>query len=74
MKYHDFLDDEEKMVDFLLLNKDEFLRSYSYMTEEEWDMTYDRVLDLVKFTVAFERVGFKTVKANEYMGLVTFEV
>ena len=41
----DFLDDEEKMADFVFLTKDEFLASYSYLTEEEYDSTkeaYDR--------------------------------
>ena len=34
-----FANDEEKMVDFLLLTKEEFLQSYSYLTEEEYDAT-----------------------------------
>ena len=34
-----FTDDEEKMKDFYELSKEEFLRSYSYMTEEEYDAT-----------------------------------
>lgn len=34
-----FIDDEEKMRDFRILTKDEFLRSYSYLTEEEYDVT-----------------------------------
>lgn len=37
---HDnFVDDEEKMRDFYELSKDEFLMSYSYLTEEEYDNT-----------------------------------
>jgi hypothetical protein len=36
MEYTDFCDDAEKMVDFFQLSKEEFLKSYSYMTEEEW--------------------------------------
>lgn len=38
--YTDFLKDEEKMRDFRILTKDEFLNSYSYLTEEEYDDTY----------------------------------
>ena len=38
--YKDFLKDEEKMRDFRILSKDEFLNSYSYLTEEEYDDTY----------------------------------
>lgn len=34
-----FIDDEEKMVDFFILTKEEFLMSYSYLTEEEYDAT-----------------------------------
>ena len=34
-----FLDDEEKMKDFYELTKEEFLTSYSYLTEEEYDNT-----------------------------------
>lgn len=35
----DFIDDEEKMRDFPILTKEEFLASYSYLTEEEYDAT-----------------------------------
>ena len=34
-----FLFDAEKMQDFIYLSKDEFLQSYSYLTEEEYDDT-----------------------------------
>ena len=34
-----FIDDQEKMRDFFYLTKDEFLASYSYLTEEEYDDT-----------------------------------
>ena len=37
--YKDFTDDIEKMKDFKLLTKEEFLSSYSYLTEEEYDLT-----------------------------------
>lgn len=36
---HDFLDDEEKMADFRKLSKEEFLKMYSYLSEEEYDAT-----------------------------------
>ena len=38
-KYKDFTDDKEKMKDFKLLTKTEFLSSYSYLTEEEYNLT-----------------------------------
>jgi len=34
-----FCNDEAKMVDFRKLSKDEFLSSYSYITEEEYNLT-----------------------------------
>lgn len=35
----DFYDDEDKMIDFFNLSKSEFLKSYSYLTEAEYDAT-----------------------------------
>lgn len=40
-----FIDDEEKMADFKVLSKDEFLFSYSYLTEEEYDATFKEVTE-----------------------------
>ena len=34
-----FTNDKEKMNDFKILTKEEFLKSYSYITEEEYDNT-----------------------------------
>ncbi len=34
-----FIEDMEKMKDFLKLSKEEFLKSYSYLYEEEYDAT-----------------------------------
>jgi len=42
-KLTDFTDDKEKMRDFFLLTKEEFLRSYSYLTEIEYDLTAEAV-------------------------------
>ena len=39
IKYKDFCDDEEKMIDFRHLTKRQFLKSYSYLTEEEYNLT-----------------------------------
>lgn len=36
-----FADDEEKMRDFKILTKEEFLFSYSYLTEKEYDLTVE---------------------------------
>lgn len=43
-KISDFMDDPDKMFDFIVLSKAEFLSSYSYLTEEEYDLTAFRVL------------------------------
>lgn len=48
MKYKDFLDDKEKMEDFYVLSKEEFLNSYSYLTEEEYDLTEKNALYVVR--------------------------
>ena len=37
--YKSFIDDKEKMRDFYILSKQEFLQSYSYLTESEYDLT-----------------------------------
>lgn len=42
-EYHDFCDDEEKMVDFKEMTKSDFLSFYSYLTEEEYEMTEAKV-------------------------------
>ena len=39
IKKSNFLDDKEKMRDFKELSKEEFLKSYSYLTEEEYENT-----------------------------------
>ena len=39
ISHSDFCDDEEKMEDFNKLTKDEFLSSYSYVTEKEYNLT-----------------------------------
>ncbi len=36
-----FIDDPEKMQDFKTLSKDDFLKSYSYITEEEYNNTLE---------------------------------
>lgn len=50
-----FIEDTEKMKDFLKLNKEDFLKSYSYLLEEEYDAT---VWEYIKRT------------RNNYKGLI----
>ena len=39
MEYTSFITDKEKMRDFKILTKEEFLKSYSYLTETEYNLT-----------------------------------
>lgn len=41
--FTDFCGDMEKMEDFNSLTKEEFLRSYSYLTEEEYELTEEKI-------------------------------
>ena len=43
---HSFIDDYDKMRDFAILSKDDFLASYGYLTEEEYDATSKAVAEL----------------------------
>ena len=48
-----FTDDEEKMRDFYILSKDEFLASYSYLTEEEYDDIKKKLLKIISIKLIF---------------------
>lgn len=41
-----FIDDKEKMLDFAVLSKDDFLEFYSYLTEDEYMNTLHIYNDL----------------------------
>ncbi len=56
MDYCSFVDDEEKMHDFHILSREEFLASYSYLSEEEYDLTedelvYPKILDKLGWSI-----------------------
>lgn len=38
-----FIDDKEKMKDLFKLSKNDFLKMYSYLTEEEYENTIDKL-------------------------------
>ncbi len=40
----DFINDWEKMVDYYQMSKEEFLKSYSYLSEKDYEATDDRVV------------------------------
>ena len=58
-----FIDDVEKMRDFILLNKTEFLKSYSYINEGSYDLTkheYNNLRDVDKDILA-EKTGVRKI-------------
>lgn len=42
-----FIDDADKLRDFFKLTKDEFLSSYSYLTEGDYEVTRDEIINKV---------------------------
>lgn len=44
-KYGDFFNDQEKMRDMAKLSKEEFLDFYSYISEEEYNNTLDKIIN-----------------------------
>ena len=44
-----FINDKCKIADMLLLTRNQFLDSYSYLTEDEYNNTYNLILDSLKF-------------------------
>lgn len=50
-----FIDDEEKINDLFILTREDFLKSYSYLTEEEYDNTLDKI---------WEQLGDITINEN----------
>lgn len=58
-----FTDDIDKMRDFDSLSKDEFLSSYGYLTEEEYDATAKELKE-------HGRTGLQTVKALAYKNVM----
>lgn len=58
-----FIDDAEKMRDFIILSKEDFLKSYSYISEGSYDLTkmeYDDLSDADRDSLA-ERTGVRKI-------------
>lgn len=72
MKYLDFIDDDEKMRDFFKLSKDEFLSSYSYLKEKDYEETKKlvekaEILELIyEGTDSWERPVYKSKNGMRY--------
>ena len=43
-----FADDMNKMHDFMTMNMEEFLFSYSYLNEDDYYATYHEVMEMLK--------------------------
>lgn len=41
-----FIDDADKLRDFFKLTKDEFLASYSYLSEEDYETTREQIIGI----------------------------
>ena len=63
-----FINDKEKMRDFKILSKEEFLSSYSYLTEAE----YDNTMEIYKQTEKEYR--FAVTLCDGYMAKGTYIV
>jgi hypothetical protein len=59
-KKPNFLNDKEKMVDFNKLSKENFLKSYSYITEEEYNETKHLKNKLNAVKKVMEQIGNDT--------------
>lgn len=68
-----FLDDREKMIDFYGLTKSEFLKSYSYLTESEYDATKKIHSKLCKLWKKYDLQTFEE-KAAEVATLNEIEI
>ena len=71
-KYTSFIDDKEKMIDFIHLSKADFLASYSYLTEEEYNLTMNDYFDALedrtgKYDYLFEDIDeLDNIKYEEW--------
>lgn len=52
--YSSFVTDDEKMYDFCMLDKESFLKSYSYLTELEYNLTMEKVMKLCNLYTNFK--------------------
>lgn len=48
INFNDFVDDLEKVKDLLYLSKEEFLKTYSYIDEAEYENTVNKIFAYVK--------------------------
>lgn len=58
VEYADFIHDEEKMHDFYLLTREEFLASYSYLAPEDYELTRFNVEALKEDRITYIADGY----------------
>lgn len=59
---HSFIDDKEKMIDFMDMPMHEFLGSYSYLTEKDYEATAEDVMKLTG--VHFDSYDEYTIRSS----------
>lgn len=47
----DFLDKEKLMKDFLTYNRDEFLALHHKVSEQDWELTYAKLMAMIRSKV-----------------------
>lgn len=57
-----FIGDREKMIDFFQVSKTEFLQSYSYLTEKEYNATVIDCLKRIRTKRVYATLKSKTIK------------
>ena len=50
-----FIDDKDKMFDFFIMSKDDFLSSYSYLTENEYENTLQLVKQIINERINWDK-------------------
>lgn len=55
---NDFINDKDKMNDIFKLSKSEFLNSYSYLTEEDYQATIDKMWEQLS-DISVNNIGEK---------------
>lgn len=67
-----FLDDQDKMRDFYILTKEEFLASYSYLSSTEYDATAREIIYKTKERAprVYDEIFIEHIKSIEKEELI----
>lgn len=61
---NNFIDDIEKINDLLILSKNDFLSSYSYISELEYNNTIKEIQEILQNTINFRKKIFKNKRKD----------